>query len=182
MPGAGVVHLIRTARRRLVPSTEQAPPKAVSPGTEVERVRFPPALLRSVLRERPVAQCQSQTNAMQQEALTVNGLGVPQCRFGGRKLIGLVPRRSRSTVDSRSCAGLVCHIMGPARRMRDPRSARPAREPQENPVIEVCYAGAAVTLSCGSQLPRDRVRSRPARAKKCAAALREAMAVTFRPG
>jgi hypothetical protein len=50
---------VRTARRGLAFSTEQAPPKPVSPGTDVEHVRSPPALLRRVLRVRQVIQCQS---------------------------------------------------------------------------------------------------------------------------
>jgi hypothetical protein len=50
----------------LASTTEQAHPKAASRGTEVEHVRFPDDLPRSVLRERPVAQCHGQTLAAQQ--------------------------------------------------------------------------------------------------------------------
>jgi hypothetical protein len=38
--------MVKTSRRALAPSTEQAHPKSASRGTDVVRVRFPPVLLR----------------------------------------------------------------------------------------------------------------------------------------
>jgi hypothetical protein len=52
---------VRIADRRSAYWTEQAHPKAASRGTEAERGRSPPDLLRRALRERPVTQCQELT-------------------------------------------------------------------------------------------------------------------------
>jgi len=52
---------VRTSRQSVALSAVELHPEAASRGTKLERGRFPPDLLRSVLRERPVAQCQVQT-------------------------------------------------------------------------------------------------------------------------
>jgi hypothetical protein len=49
---------VRATPRRPASWTAQAYSKAASRGTEMERVRFPPDLLRPVLRERPEQGCQ----------------------------------------------------------------------------------------------------------------------------
>ena len=56
---------VTTTPRGHAPTPEEAHPEAASRGTEVERDRLPPDLLRSVFRERPVAQCQLGTLALQ---------------------------------------------------------------------------------------------------------------------